>query len=88
MDERSWKEGGGGRKSKDKKINGERRVLFRKLKEVGWAIFNGNVEGDRRGDWTYTGDRRESHRLCDREYRNEGKDRQDGDRRLCGFGHW
>lgn len=59
VDKRSCEEGEGGRKSKDKKINGEGKMLLRKLEKVEWTIFNGNVEGDKNGDWMYTERRRE-----------------------------
>lgn len=44
-----------GRMSKDEKVNGEGRLLVRRLEEVGWSIFNGGVEGDLEGNWTYVG---------------------------------
>lgn len=30
------------------------------MEEVGWSIFNGNVVGDEKGEFTYTGGRRQS----------------------------
>lgn len=50
----------GGRRSKDKKVNKERKVLLGRIEEVGWEIFNGNAKGDEEGDWTYTEVRGES----------------------------
>lgn len=44
-----------GRRSKDEKVNGEGKLLVRRLEEVEWAIFNGEMEGDREGSWTYVG---------------------------------
>lgn len=49
--EEVWKEGGGKRrKSKDKKINKEERILIKAIKEVGWHIMNGNIKGDEEGE--------------------------------------
>ena len=59
-EEELWGEGTGNRKSKDKKINGEGRILLKEIEEVGWEIFNGGMEGDEEGEWTYTGGRGES----------------------------
>jgi len=56
-DERGKEEG---RKSRDKKINREGRVLVEKLEEIGWFIYNGCGKGDREGMWTYAGARGES----------------------------
>lgn len=44
--EKNWK----GRKSKDKKLNAEGRVMVRWVEEVGWTIFNGCVKDDKEGD--------------------------------------
>ncbi|XP_039311970.1 uncharacterized protein LOC120359229 [Solenopsis invicta] len=60
VDEQNWEEEGGRRRSKDKKMNKEGRVLVGRIEEVGWAIFNGNIEGDRQGEWTFTEGRGES----------------------------
>lgn len=54
------KEKMGERRSKNKKMNTDGRVLVRRLEETGWFILNGDVEGDEEGDWTYTGGRGES----------------------------
>lgn len=43
--------------AKDRKINGEGRRLVEFINERGWVIFNGGVEGDMEGVWTYTGER-------------------------------
>ncbi|XP_024883827.1 uncharacterized protein LOC112462336 [Temnothorax curvispinosus] len=51
-------EGGGlgeGRRSKDKKVDREGRLLVNSLEERGWEIFNGNVRGDEEGEFTFTG---------------------------------
>ena len=45
------------RRSKDREVNGEGRRLCKYLRERGWGIINGNVEGDDEGEWTYTGGR-------------------------------
>ncbi|KMQ88292.1 hypothetical protein RF55_12246 [Lasius niger] len=42
-------------RSKDKKVNRERRLLVDRLEEVGWTILNGGVEGDEEGNWTFVG---------------------------------
>lgn len=50
----------GERRSRDKKVNTDGRMLVRRLKETRWFILNGDVEGDEEGNWTYTGGRGES----------------------------
>lgn len=50
----------GERRSRDKKVNTDGRMLVRKLKGTRWFILNGDVEGDEEGNWTYTGGRGES----------------------------
>lgn len=55
-----WEKDWRGRRSKDKKVNAEGRVLVKWVEEVGWTIFNGSVKGDEKGDWTYTGGRGKS----------------------------
>lgn len=47
----------GERRSRDKKINKEGKILIRELEETGWSIFNGNMKGDEIGEFTYTGSR-------------------------------
>jgi len=42
------------RKSKDKVMNKEGRRLVNWIRERGWAILNGGIEGDEEGNWTYT----------------------------------
>lgn len=49
-----------GRRSKDKKVNAEGKKLTQMLGELGWEIFNGNIEGDEEGEFTYTGGRGET----------------------------
>jgi len=49
-----------GRTSKDGKINGEGKKLIKFIREKGWAILNGEMEGDKEGEWTYTGSRGKS----------------------------
>lgn len=58
--EEDWEEMGGGRRSKDRKINREGRLLLERIEKVGWEIFNGGTKGDEEGEWTYTGARGES----------------------------
>jgi len=50
----------GRRKSRDKKVNAEGRVLLERIEELGWVIWNGGINGDEEGEWTYTGGRGES----------------------------
>jgi len=50
----------GSRKSKDKKVNKEGKLLLERIGELGWVIWNGDIKGDEEGDWTYTGGRGES----------------------------
>lgn len=45
-----WEKDWRGRRSKDKKVNAEGRVLVKWVEEVGWTIFNGSVKGDEKGD--------------------------------------
>lgn len=47
------------RRSKDKKVN-EGNKLIKELEEVGWAIFNEGIRGDKKREYTYTGGRGES----------------------------
>lgn len=50
---------GRGRRSKDKKINGEgRKVEY--IEERGWTILNGNVRGNEEEEFTYTGGKGET----------------------------
>lgn len=49
-----------GRRSRDKKVNREGRLLVDRLEEVGWTILNGGVEGDEEGNWTFVGAKGES----------------------------
>lgn len=51
---------GGGRRSKDKKINRDGRKLLEFIEERGWMILNGGVKGDEEGEFTYTGGRGET----------------------------
>lgn len=47
MVEKEWKEEER-RKSKDKRVNAEGRLLVSKLEEVGWMIFNGCGKEEKR----------------------------------------
>ena len=47
----------GERKSKDKKMDREGRLLVKCVEERGWEILNGNVRGDEEGEFTFTGGR-------------------------------
>ena len=53
-------EEGGGRKSKDGKVNGDGRKLIKIVEETGWEILNGNIMGDEEGEYTYTGGKGET----------------------------
>lgn len=48
------------RRSKDKKVNGEKRRLIECIEKWGWSILNESVKGDEEGDYTYTGGRGET----------------------------
>lgn len=50
--------GEGKRRSKDKTINREGKVLLNKLQEKGWMILNDS--GEKEGGWTYIGERETS----------------------------
>ncbi|KYN12146.1 hypothetical protein ALC57_15690 [Trachymyrmex cornetzi] len=39
----------------DSKKNKEGNKLVEVIRERGWSILNGNVKGDEKGNWTYTG---------------------------------
>lgn len=41
--------------SKDEKINRKGRKLVEFIEEKGWCVFNGNVKGDEKGEYTFTG---------------------------------
>lgn len=62
----SWqevgKEEGGGRKSKDSKINIEERMLVRFIEERGWMVLNGGKGRRSRGVYIY---RREGGTMID-----------------------
>lgn len=44
-----------GRRSKDLKINRDRKRLIEFIEERGWSVFNGRVKGDEEGEYTFTG---------------------------------
>ncbi|XP_067217103.1 LINE-1 retrotransposable element ORF2 protein [Linepithema humile] len=43
------------RKSKDRKMNREGKVMVEFLEERGWGILNGCIEGEEEGEYTFTG---------------------------------
>lgn len=45
----------GKRKSKDGKVNKKGKMLIEFVEERGWSLFNGNIEGDEKGEYTFTG---------------------------------
>lgn len=45
---------------KDKRRNKEGRTTLKRIKEVTWTIFNGNIERDREEEWTFTEGRGEA----------------------------
>lgn len=49
------REGGEKRRSKDKKLNKEERILVKFVEEKGWEIFNENIKGNKEGECTYSG---------------------------------
>lgn len=53
-------EGEGIRRSKNEKINGEKRKLCGFLGELEWSIVSGSVEGEEEREWTFTEGRGES----------------------------
>lgn len=52
MKEEKMKEDGKGRRSKDKKINGGKKMI-ECIESRGWSILNGSVKGDEEGEFTY-----------------------------------
>ncbi|XP_066590571.1 trichohyalin-like [Prorops nasuta] len=46
---------GDGRESKDKVVNAEGKRMLELVGEMGLEIWNGRIEGDREGDFTYVG---------------------------------
>lgn len=50
-------EEGRGRRSKDKRVDREGRILIEFVEERGWGIFNGAVREDEEGEYTFTGGR-------------------------------
>lgn len=43
------------RRSKDKTVNREGRLLVSFINVRGWAIMNGSIERDEEGEWTFMG---------------------------------
>lgn len=83
MGEEEEKEMEKGRKSKDKKLDKEGRKLVELVEERGWEIFNGSIEGDREGEFTYTGGKGSTvidYIIGDRETREKVKRMRVGDR--------
>lgn len=48
------------RNSRDKEVNREGKELLRLIEDRGWEVGNGNLRGDERGEFTYTGGRGDS----------------------------
>jgi len=48
------------RASKDKRVNKKGKILIEFMGKRGCVIFNGNIKGDDKGEYTYTGGRGES----------------------------
>ncbi|KYN22487.1 hypothetical protein ALC57_05111 [Trachymyrmex cornetzi] len=70
------------RSSMDSKKNKDGKRLMEFIREKGWAILNGNVKGDEKGNWTYTGGRGDSvidYVLVDEETREEIEHMEIGD---------
>ncbi|XP_046142334.1 golgin subfamily A member 6-like protein 1 [Osmia bicornis bicornis] len=71
------------RRSKDKKINAEGNRLLETLRETGRSILNGSIDGDKDGEFTYTGVRGETvidYVIVEEEGREEIKRMEIGDR--------
>lgn len=49
-----------GRRHENRRMQKASSCLCGFLREYGWAILNGDTEGDEEGEWTYTGGRGES----------------------------
>ncbi|KAL7295739.1 hypothetical protein TKK_0011083 [Trichogramma kaykai] len=45
------------RKSKDKKVSNEEKVMMEVICKKGWNILNSNTDGDEEGEFTYIGPR-------------------------------
>lgn len=50
-----WGKEIGGKRSKDKKIDKERRMLVELIEEKGCKVINGSMEGDEEGEYTFIG---------------------------------
>ena len=53
-----WVEGEDGetiRKSKDRILDKNEKILIEKIEKRGWILLNGNWEGDKDGEFTYIG---------------------------------
>lgn len=74
------------RRSKDKKVNVEGRLLLEKIKELGWVIWNEDIKGDEEREWTYRRARSISDRVCIKGSRNERIRGKNGGRRSNRFG--
>lgn len=49
-----------GRRSKDRRVNRESKLLVEFVEDREWEIFNGAVQGGEEGEYTFTGGRRNS----------------------------
>lgn len=45
------------RKSKDRRLDREGKIMVKFLEERGWCIYNGMVRGNGEGEYTFTGGR-------------------------------
>ncbi|KYN10442.1 hypothetical protein ALC57_17416 [Trachymyrmex cornetzi] len=62
------------RSSMNSKQNKDGNKLVEVIREKGWSILNGNVKGDEKGNWTYTGGKGDSvidYVLVDEETKEE-----------------
>jgi len=66
------------RRSKDKKVNRESRILLEFIENKEWGIFNGTIRGDEE-EFTFTGWK--ENRVIDRRRRGEKKGEEDENRR-------
>ena len=58
-----WVEGEDGetiRKSRDRILDKNGKILIEEIEEQGWILLNGNWEGDKDGEFTYIGKQRQS----------------------------
>lgn len=72
--------------TKDKTINTEGKIFLEKVEEkkIG-HILNGNIDGDKEGEFTCTRARGENNRLCSNKHKSKREDWQVSHRRQNGI---